>query len=776
MWSGFVGILLFLSVLVLAIILLSQYSQGKTGQRLITMTQKTNAAQNIAVTVFIALFALPLVTGLFQGFGAGLMAFPLALVVLGYVVFYVFKKSLFKQAGWSVFASAETPPVTPDSLTGLARLTGQLFGLLILVLAFVSYLERYNLVYSGSSDIVPTASWFDVTITAKYLILQAVLLALWGSVLLFGRFSSKAHWGMAAGLVAVYLIGQPLLGGVLRSVYIKPNELILESPYISNHIDATRRGFDLNNVTELTYDPHTNVTSSDIASATDTLANIRVWDYRAFNTTNNQLQALRTFYSFDDADIDRYQIDGQERQLVVSARELNLSQLPPAEGTQWIIPFTYTHSYGLTAAPANAANNQGQPDYLLKDIPPVATDPNLIITEPEMYFSEAPFFDIFLNTGLREVDPSIDVEGGQVSALELEPVLEESPVIGIPIDSLGKRLMAAFDHGFSANVLFSKFISSGESNYVVNRSLQTRLIALAPFVEWDSDPYPVIRDNGEITWLVDGYTTTSNLPLAARFGEHNLNYIRNSIKASVNAATGETHLYLWDANDPLIQTWQKVFPGLLEVASSLPADLQSHVRYPIDLFKLQTGVYNRYHVSDPLAFYSHEDIWRVPNEILSQGGAEMPMDAYYNIVNLPGLGTGKGEFTLLRPAAPFSKENMTAMYAGRSDAPYTGQLVVYRLPTTTFVAGPSQIATRIDQDPELSKTFTLWNQEGSEVIRGGMYLLPVGQTVVYVQPIYLQARNNPIPELRLVVLATNNQLVFAPTAQEALQRLVITKD
>ena len=743
-----------------------------TGHRLLKLTQGSGSGfKSLLIGLVAALFGIPFLGGILEAMGFDEASFPIALVIVGTVIYYWFRKQ-FRTNGWSIFRAEPNGYTPPRPQDGFTKLAGQLFGLLLLVWAYGAWLDRYNLIFKGTSDVVPSTSWLDVSYTSYYILVIIACYLAWGLLLLLGRASTKTHCLILGTVFLVGLIGNHALPSLIRKVYIKPNELLIESPYLTEHVNATRAGFGLDLIDEVDYQPNDSLTVADVASAQDTLKNIRVWDYRAFNTANNQLQALRTFYYFQDADIDRYKVNNERRQLLVSARELNLNGLPSADSQKWLLPFTYTHSYGLTAARANQANDQGQPEYLLKDIPPVADDPNLKVTSPRMYFSEAPLLNVFLGTSIREVDPATDASTRETNATASQ-LATETVGIGFPVDSFWKRVMIAFHQGFDSNILFSKFISSGESEYVINRSISTRLAGIAPMVTWDRDPYPVIRENGSIIWIIDGYTSTTNYPLAARFEHSQKNYMRNSVKATVDALTGDTHLYLWDQLDPIGLSWQKVFPEVFEPAANLPSDLLAHIRYPADLFKLQTQMYNRYHVTEPLAFYSNEDRWVVPKEVLDQGGSASTMDAYYNIVNLPGFSETGGEFVLLRPSIPYSKLNMTAWFAGRSDWPNTGQLVVYRLPGNKLISGPNQIATRIDQDPELSKIFSLWNQGGSQVIRGGMYVLPVGQTMLSVQSIYLQSSNNPIPELKLVVLTTEDQLVFAPTAQEALQKLTV---
>lgn len=678
---------------------------------------------------------------LLGAFGSEILGFLFLVVAL-----WVFVKILF--------AATFTPG--PTALSQLRHLFFRLLGLLLIVLAGWEFLQRATLAFHGSSPVLPTASWLDVVYVQHYRALVAIVLALLGGWILLWPDRPRRYGRLAAGFFVFVLLGSSIVPAAIRTVYVRPNELELESPLIQAHLDATRYGYGLDNVALNTVNVNDSPSPTDLAASADTLANIRVWDYRAFDTTNRELQSLETYYSFQDGDTDRYLIQGGLQQVLISARELNRDALPDVTQGQWLIPYSYTHGTGVTVAQANEATASGRPAYLVQDVPPVVTADELTVDEPRLYVAERTMNDIFLSRDLQEID------GASPGARQFAGSL--------PMNSLARRVLFAFKPPASLNVLLSRSLGA-DSEFLTHRTLKDRLDTLAPIIAWSSDPYPVIN-NGRIVWIVDGATQTSHLPLGAPYSdyEESARYYRNSVKATVDAGSGEVHLYVVDETDPLIQSWRIHFPTLFESISAAPPSIVSHFRYGLDLFERQSDLMNTYHVTDPFEYYSRQDLWQTPQEVTQQGGDASLMESYFNIVNLPGQ-TG-GEFVLLRPATAYNKTNMTAWYAGRSDGEHLGELVVYRFPKDSLVQGPEQVATRIDQDPELSKTFSLWNQEGSQVIRGGMYVLPVGQSLIYVQPIYLQSRTNPIPELRLVVLATQDQLVFAPTAAEALAKLI----
>ncbi|MBI5420945.1 MAG: UPF0182 family protein [Parcubacteria group bacterium] len=658
-------------------------------------------------------------------------------------------------------------PTNLDSLglfqPGISRALLLVTGLLFFDATAAELLARYQLVIKGSSNILPSTSWIDAHYFLSYDLALAFLFLLIGITFLIARhFSWKLHGGIVGGIVGLQIIFGMAVPGLITKFYVKPNEPILEKPYIEAHLTATKNAYNLTDVIESRFDPSSQLTQQAVDAASDTISNIRIWDYRAFNTANNQLQALKTYYRFYDADTDRYYLDkDQYRQVEISARELDLSQLPPGAEGRFIVPLTYTHGDGVVVAPVNKVSEEGRPVYVVRDIPPSSTSPYLSTNDPRIYFGEGTYGDLFLNTGVKEVDSEGKVD-------------ERSYGLGFPITNLFTKFMVSLRSGDWSNVLFSQYIKN-DTEYVMHREIRDRVQSLAPYLTFDADPYPIIRNDGTLSWVLDGYTTTNSYPLSfAVDGQSNYpygkNYIRNSVKAVVDATTGKTDFYVWDENDPILKSWEMQFPHSLKPKNTIPEDVVSHLRFPNDLFENLTSVYNTYHVRDADEFYNRQDVWSVPQETLEQGSVET-MKSYYNIVNLPGI-VGPGEFVLLRPVTPYQKDNMTALYVGRSDMPNTGRLMVYYLPKDRLVAGPSQIETRIDQDSDLSKDLTLWNQQGSQVVRGGLFVLPVGNTFLYVKSIYLQAKNNPIPELKLVVLATENQLAFGANTEEALQKLL----
>jgi uncharacterized membrane protein (UPF0182 family) len=625
---------------------------------------------------------------------------------------------------------------------------------LLLAMVVKFYLGRYEMVYNQHGAFMVGIDWVDlkVGLPMQWLLILAALAA---AVLV-----SMGRW-MKAAFMAIALVVAFAVPRIVGAAYVSPNEISLEKPYINIHIQATRSAFGLDrNVKEVEFhtDPGAPI---DIAHNQATLDNVRLWDVRAFHDTVTQIQALRPYYVFKDTDVDRYMIDGRYRQVFVSPRELDVNQLPNVHQS-WINPeIIYTHGYGMVMAGVSQITPDGMPVLLIQDAPPRTSTPGLKLTRPELYYGEVTHEPVFVNTAQEEFNyPS--GEGNVRSHYEGKG--------GFPISSFGMRLAAALEEG-EPNILLTDYLTAN-SRMMIKRKIRERLHELAGFLEWDSDPYLVITDTGRLVWIVDGYTTSDAHPYsravdAGDIGE--VNYIRNAVKATVDAYDGETHLYIFAPDDPIIGSYRHLFPDLFLPASAMPADLRAHARYPETLFKVQAEIYRTYHMQDPQSFYNKEDLWDLARRVTGQAEGAESVSPTYVVATLPG--EAKPEFLLLTPFTPRNKDNMIGLMVARCDGPNLGNMVVLLLSKQKLIYGPMQIDSRINSDGTISKDLTLWNQQGSQVIRSQTLVLPVGNTFLYVDPIYIQATEARMPQLKKIVLAVGDRLIYADTYDEALAQL-----
>lgn len=550
------------------------------------------------------------------------------------------------------------------------------------------------------------------------------------------------------------------LGALLARVYaetvqkfkVSPNEIVMETPYIEMAIKATRHAYGLTDIQELEFDPQENLASERLKDNDLTVKNIRLWEHRPLLTSYGQLQEIRTYYDFLDADNDRYMIDGELRQVMLSVRELVPESLP---SRIWINEhLTYTHGYGICMGPVNRISPEGLPEFFIKDIPPKSVT-DIGVSRPEIYYGESSANYAIVKTGSKEFDyPS--GEENVYSTYEGRG--------GVPVKGLWRRMLFALRFG-ELKILFSGDIKP-ESRFLYYRQVRERASKSAPFIRFESDPYAVITKAGRIVWIIDGYSSTKYYPYSETFGD--LNYVRNSVKATVDAYDGTMHFYVADASDPLVQTYSKIFPGVFEPISEMPDDLRGHIRYPQTLMNIQARVYATYHMTDPQVFYNKEDLWKIPQR--TAAGSNQTMEPYYTIMKLAGL-KDKEEFILMVPFTPSKKENMIAWLAARCDAPNYGKLMVYNFPKQKLVYGPQQIESRIDQDAEISKQLTLWDQGGSRVLRGSLLVIPVDESLLFVQPLYLEASGGGLPELKRVIVAYGNTIAMEENLDLSLARI-----
>jgi hypothetical protein len=494
------------------------------------------------------------------------------------------------------------------------------------------------------------------------------------------------------------------------------------------------------------------------------LDNVRLWDLRAYNSTITQIQALRPYYTFPDTDVDRYFPNGRIKQVLLSPREIDVTQLSEGASQSWINPrFIYTHGFGVVMSEVNKITPDGLPVLLIENAPPEVKAPGFQVTRPEIYFGEKTQDPVFVHTAREEFDyPSGDQN--KYSTYQ--------GTGGFPVGSLLLKTAAAISEG-EPNIVFTSYLK-GESRMMIHRNVQERLQYLAGFLDWEHDPYLVITDDGRLVWMVDGYTTSQLHPYSATIPVPGLpdgvNYIRNSVKATVDAYDGKISLYVFDPTDPIIQSYQHLFPKLFLPASDMPADLRRHTRYPEAIFQAQAEAYRTFHMRDPQVFYNKEDIWDIAHNVAEQSNQAVNVQPTYVVATLPG--EKSPEFLMILPFAPRGKDNLIGWMAARCDGDHLGNLIFYQLPKQQLIYGPMQIESRIDQDQNISKDLTLWNQQGSHVLRGNIISLPVTGGFLYVESIYIQANEARMPQLKKVVLAMGDRLIYRDTFEQALADLV----
>ncbi len=640
------------------------------------------------------------------------------------------------------------------------RLTGALdswffrgLGCVFLIaLAASFFLSRYDLLLTQHGFMVGM-DYVDhnVSLPLQWLLIATCVVS--AAAMMLGR------WKIVLSVIAALLL-RAFIPSIVSAVYVRPNEITIERPFIQRHIEATRSAYAIDkHIREVEF--HAKPEQAiDIAANKPLLDNVRLWDWPAFHETLSQIQPYRP-YSYSPTDVDRYVIDGQYRQVLLAARELDMEQLGDAR-LRWINPhFIYTHGYGIVMAEANQITANGLPVLLIKDAPPVITAPGLKFTRPQIYFGEQTPDPVFVRTA----QPEFDYPAGEHN---VETRYDGSG--GFPISNVLVRGAAAAVRG-DWNILLTTYLTP-ESRMMIHRHIIDRVSTLADFIVWDSDPYLVLRDDGHLTWIIDGYMTTDVHPYSADTyipGQGTLNYIRNSVKATVDAYDGSVHFYVFDTDDPLIEAYRNLFPKLFEPEANMPADLRRHVRYPQLIFGIQANIYRLFHMRDADTFYNKSDAWDVANFTTTQEGKPGPAAPTYVVASLPG--EQKPEFLLMLPFTPRGRDNLIGLMMARCDGEHLGERVVMELSKQELLLGPLQVEARINQDQTISKDLTLWNQQGSQVLRGQMLVLPIQQTFLYVEPIYLQAAQAKMPQLKKIALAVGNTLIYTDTYEEALAQL-----
>ena len=659
---------------------------------------------------------------------------------------------------------------------------------LMLVLAGIHWLNRYLLLLS-THGVVNGAAYTDIHINLPRETIASIftlLISLWlflkfitGSgkrsqsqskkiKLKFLAFSSFPLW------IYLLLYGVGLsLSVIVQNMIVQPNELALERPYIINNIKATRAAFNLDKIDVQTFNPEGNLTAEDIANNHLTIDNIRLWDTRPILKTNRQLQQIRPYYDFNDADIDRYNIKtsiskGENKQVIIAGRELD-AQLLPSQAQTWVNQhLVYTHGYGFTMSPVNRVADGGLPYYFIQDIG-TEEDPGALNTSsqqiresiptlrPRIYYGEVTKNYIMTNTKV----PEFDFPSGQGN---FYTTYEGTG--GIEISSFWRKFLFSVYLRDWRMLLTNNF--TPETRIHFRRDINTRLKTIAPFLSFDRDPYLVVAKGKEVDlnnlyWLIDGYTISNYYPYSDA-GDNKFNYIRNSVKVLINVEHGDVNFYISDAEDPIIQVWQKIFPNLFKPLDAMPSNIKQHIRYPIDLFATQSERLLTYHMTDAQVFYNREDQWNVPEEIY--GNEVSSINPYYLIMKLP-IGEQE-EFILLHPYTPIARPNLIAWLAARCDGDNYGKLLLYQFPRQRLIFGPDQIEALINQDPVISGQISLWNRQGSKAIQGHLLIIPIEQSLLYVEPLYLEAEKNSVPTLARVIVIYKNQIIMAKSLKSAL--------
>ncbi|MEX2270324.1 MAG: UPF0182 family protein [Vicinamibacterales bacterium] len=696
--------------------------------------------------------------------------FMLALLALaGSFAVYLISGNVLLESRWG-FALWPRVEFRPRVRLHLALLV----SLLLLLLAFGAWLDGPRMLLTDS-DVLFGAGYADVHARLPILrIKQVILIAAAVMAALHAVAARRWLLPFAVGLYLATVVAGGIYAGFVQRFVVTPNEQTKEQPFLVNNIAATRRAFGVDQVIERELSGEAELTESIVSAHRETIENVRLWDHQPLLQTFGQVQEIRTYYDFNSVDNDRYVIDGRYRQVMLSARELNTESLP---NPTWVNErLTFTHGYGVTLGPVNEATTEGMPVLFIKDLPPVSSV-DLRVEEPSIYYGELSSDYVLV----RSKEPEFHYPRGEDNVMSVY-----NGTGGVPLGGFLRRL--AFAARFQATNLLVTAQLTPDSRLLFHRRIDDRVRAIAPFLTYDRDPYLVISE-GRLFWMQDAYTTTRNYPYSTptpgRRAEaiENVNYIRNSVKIVIDAYNGTTTFYIADPADPLVITLSRVFPALFTPLHEMPQGLREHIRYPEDIFDLQAHVYATYHMTNPGVFYNKEDQWEVPSLETASATADatrprtdMLMEPYYTVMRLPG--EGRAEFIQMLPFTPRLKENLSAWMVARSDGEHYGKLMVFQFPKQTLVYGPRQVVTRISQDEVISQQITLWNQAGSTVIRGTLLVIPIEESLLYVQPLYLRAAGGRIPELKRVIVAykdlKRDRIVMAETLPQALSQVFST--
>ena len=667
----------------------------------------------------------------------------------------------------------------PEVSSGAKAHLSVLLAFIAILKAFAYRLDSMELLYSPRGKVFG-ASYTDVIAHLPALNLL-ILISLFGAVLLLVNIKRRG-WLLPATAISLWLAVSIIVGGLVPAAIqrfrVVPDELNKELPYVENHIDYTRLAYGLDSIEEKSFAASPDLSQNDISNNKQTVDNIRLWDPTVLAETYSQLQEIRAYYALQEVDVDRYRINGELTQVMVAARELDQTNLP---AVGWVNErLQYTHGFGVVFSPANNVASQGQPDFYVKGVPATTTVSELEVEQPRIYFGESAdsVEYVVVNSLQDEVDYPLSTEGQSVAYTNY------SGDGGVGIGSFFRRLGFALRYS-ELNLLISNQLSD-DSKLIMERNIVSRVKKAAPFLYTDNDPYLALID-GNLFWIIDMYTVSDKYPYAQpadtrRINENsglpvNFNYLRNSVKAVVNAYDGTMNFYVVDENDPIMTAYNDIFPDLFSPKSEMSSELLDHIRYPEDLFTIQSDMYRDYHMTDPRVFYADEDPWVIPSDssttprvaTLRGEFTEIgfkPMLPYYLLMSLPG--ETDLSYLIFQPFNPENRPNMQSFLVADADPENYGQLIDFRLPKGEFVDGPSQVATRINQDPDISQIFTLLDQQGSSVIKGKLFVVPINQSILYYQPIYLQGEQNPLPEFKFVVVVFQDRIIMSETLSEAL--------
>ena len=630
-----------------------------------------------------------------------------------------------------------------------------LIGAILILKSWQYWLNAFKILYS-TRGVIFGAGYTEIH--ANLLALRVLMVLALVCAALFFVTAKRQNWKLPLWGLVILIGVSILLGGVypeiMQRAIVLPNESTKERPYIKNNIEATRLAYGLDKIKEEEFPVKEEISFEEIAENEKTISNIRLWDWRPIKQTLKQIQAIRLYYDFNSVDMDRYYFNGNYQMVMISPRELDINKIPEQART-WINEhLTYTHGYGVVVNPVNKISGEGLPYLLIKDIPPVSSV-NLNISRPEIYYGEMTNSYVIVKTKAKE----FDYPKGDDNVYSTY-----SGIGGVPVSSLWRRILFSIKYSNPQILLTTNF--TPESRIMIYRNIKERVNKVAPFLGYDSDPYMVISEDGRLFWIQDAYTISSNYPYSTPLKGY-FNYIRNSVKVVVDTYNGSMDFYIVDQKDPLIKVYQNIFPQLFKNFDQMPEGLKKHIRYPKDLFQIQAELYSTYHMTDPDVFYNKEDYWNIPNEVYAEN--EIKMEPYYIVTRLPGH--DREEFILMTPFTPSTKNNMIAWLAAKNDQPEYGDLIVYKFPKEKLVFGPMQIEARIDQDSEISQQLTLWGQKGSTVIRGNLLVIPIGKSIIYVEPLYLRAEKGEIPELKRVIVSNGYDVKIGIDLTEALEKL-----
>ena len=652
--------------------------------------------------------------------------------------------------------------------TGVKIHLSILAALVMFTIGFGHWIDRWDLLLSAEGAVFG-AAYADVNARMPALLIMTIIAVAAGILMLANTYFSGRR--LLIGAFALWFVANIVLGtlwpNLIQQFTVNPNEFVREAPFIERNIQFTRTAYGLDRVTEEFYPAETEVNTEVIQRNPQTINNIRLWDYRPLSDVYKQIQLIRPYYDFRDADVDRYEIEGEVRQVLLSAREVAPEKLDAATQNWTNTRLVYTHGMGIAMSPVTEFTPEGRPEFFAKDIPadgviPIqAVDaqgaPEVLVTNPRIYYGENTVDYIIANTLQEELD--YQTESGDLFRTNYDGHG------GVRLSSFFRRMAYAWQFA-DVNILISGQIT-GESRLQYRRAIQERIHTVAPFLLLDKDPYIVAAEGG-LFWIQDAYTYTDRYPYSDPLGAE-LNYMRNSVKITVDAFSGDLRFYIWDETDSVIRTYERIFPDLFLSQDEMPESLRSHVRYPQDFFRIQAEKYIRYHMQEPQNFYNNEDLWAVAEEKFGQGDALNQVEPYYVIMKLPD--EDKEEFVLLLPYTPNERQNLIGWLAARSDGSHYGKLIAFNFPKDRQIDGPAQIEARIDNDQDISAWFTLRCTAGSECLRGNLLVIPVDQGIIYAEPVYIRAEGVNFPELKRVILATGDKVVMEDSLNEALSAL-----